>query len=189
MDRLQELDRVGDVGRGEILAVVPFHVGTQLEGIGLAVRADRPLGRELRSRLDVVVVLEQALGDLGADRIRRRCHRGQRHQGLRLDIMHEDQSAAMARGGAGATTRGERARKAPAAWRGAWREISASCICPYATRMGQRVSTPWRAFNLDKAIYEPWCFRQPSIIAWCQQLVTSSESLRQYPPRMVSLFV
>ena len=95
MDGLDELDRIGDVGRGEGLAVVELHVRPQLERIGLAVGADRPFGRELRPRVDVVVVFQQALGHLGADRQRRRRHRGQRHQRLRLAVLHEGERAAL----------------------------------------------------------------------------------------------
>ena len=97
MHRLEELDRVGDVGRGERLAVMELHVRPELEAVAQAVRADRPFGRQRRTRLDVVVVLQQPFGGLGADSSATACRPCERDQRGRLGVLQEGERAALLR--------------------------------------------------------------------------------------------
>src|SRR5262249_2859965 len=113
---LHELERVGDVVRGERLAIAPLDAVTQLERDGLAIRAPREaLGepRVLRTRLEVVELhqwfVEQREGVLALAGAGRR-ERIERLREARLGVVLDNERLA---GGAtlGAPTAARGARR------------------------------------------------------------------------------
>ena len=92
--RQEDLGGEHDVGRGERLAVMPFHVLLELERVGQAVGGHRPRLGERRLRLEVEIVGEQRLVDLAADELDRPLLVDAEHQGRRLRLDQDVQGAA-----------------------------------------------------------------------------------------------
>ncbi|CFN49156.1 Uncharacterised protein [Bordetella pertussis] len=103
------------------LAVVPFHVGLQLEGIDQAVGRDAPGARQAGLRLEVRVVGQQALEDLAADELGGRLRIDGGDQDGRLGMHDGAQRAAAGlglrgragQGGDGGAGQQEGAQRAP----------------------------------------------------------------------------
>ncbi len=88
------VDREHHVGGSEGLAVVPFHTVLQLERVGQAVRRDLPRLGQLRARLEVRAVGQQALVDLAGDVLRGRLRVHRADQDRRLGLHDAGQGAA-----------------------------------------------------------------------------------------------
>ncbi len=84
-----------DVGRGERFAVVPLDATAQVEGDGEAVPGDFPaFGQGGAVRLEVVVVGQQAVVDIGGDQRGRLCGVDRAGQRDRFGLDDGDQGAA-----------------------------------------------------------------------------------------------
>ncbi len=64
---LQQQNGVGDIVRGEVFSVMPFHPLAQLECILETIVANDPFSCQLRLGVEVEIIGKQTLGDLRAD--------------------------------------------------------------------------------------------------------------------------
>ena len=97
MGLLQEIDREQDVCRCERLAVVPGHALHELEGVGLAVLADRPALGEAGQGIQFGAVAQQAFIDVASHHLRRAVLNQAHHQARRLRLDHGIDNAACLR--------------------------------------------------------------------------------------------
>ena len=114
------LEGIDHVGGGEILAAVELHALAQMEGPGQPVIRHRPVGRQLRQDLEIVVDIDQAVVDgEGVIGIVAGVHVGGIHRLLlAAPLIAQDLHAIVARGGPDRRTgerrgAGERDRRNP----------------------------------------------------------------------------